>query len=100
MIETINKNQFMDRFSQMGREKQFSYDGKTALFEYLEEQEESIGEPQELDIIALCCEYVEYENIKDFWKDYDKEDYSDMEAIRDHTEVIMVRDKGFIIQQF
>ena len=100
MIEIINKSQFMDRFSQMGREEQFTYDGKVALFEYLEEYEESTGEQQELDIIALCCEYTEYETIKDFWKDYNKEDYPNIEAIRDNTEVIMVGEEGFIIQQF
>ena len=70
MIEIINKSQFMDRFRDMNRENQFTYDGKVALFEYLEEYEESTETQTELDIIALCCEYTEYESIKEYLKNY------------------------------
>ena len=33
--------------------------GLRALFEYLEEFEDSMGEEIELDVIALCCDYHE-----------------------------------------
>jgi hypothetical protein len=45
----------------MGREKQFSYEAQKALFDYLEDLEESMEEKFELDVIALCCEYAEIE---------------------------------------
>lgn len=100
MKKTINIYDFRDAFHKAGRGNQFTYDGLTALFEYIEEYEESTGEEIELDVIALCCEYVEYENSDEFWADYDKEDYPNMEAIASNTEVIMIDEEAFIIQSF
>ena len=63
MINTINKYEFSDAFQKMGRGDKFSYEGLIALFDYLEMLEDDIGEPIELDVISLCCEYSEYENL-------------------------------------
>ena len=65
MKQTINVYDFHDAFKRMGRGDQFSYAGLTALWEYLEEYEESTGEELELDVIALCCDFSEdsWENI-------------------------------------
>ena len=72
-----------------------------ALFEYLEQYEEDTGEQIELDIIAIDSDFVEYENLEAFHKDYDKEDYPDLEILRDHTQVIEIPNTdGFIIQNF
>jgi hypothetical protein len=73
MINTINKYEFSDAFQKMGRGDQFSYEGLIALFDYLEMLEDDIGEPIELDVISLCCEYSEYENLKEFQDDYGDE---------------------------
>ena len=43
----------------------FTYEGKRALFDYLENLEEDTGTEIELDTIALCCEYSEYSNLKE-----------------------------------
>lgn len=98
MKTTVNFSEFCDAFSRMGREKQFSYNGKKALFEYLEEIEESTGEEIELDVIALCCEYTEYESLADFQKEYDG--YDSIEEIENATQVIKMDGDGFIIQAF
>jgi hypothetical protein len=45
---------FRDEFERMGCKNQFSYKGLNALFEYLEEYEESTGEEIDFDVIALC----------------------------------------------
>jgi len=100
MKSTVTKMDFQDAFKDMGREKQFSYDGLEALFDYLESYEEDTGEDIELDVIALCCEYTEYADLAEFQNDYDAEDYPDMEAIEEHTQVIRINDDAFIIQQF
>ena len=42
--------------------------GAFALAEYLEEYEESTGEELELDVIALRCEFTEFESVED-WAD-------------------------------
>jgi len=100
MKKTINFYDFRDAFHKAGRENQFTYEGKKALFDYLEEYEDSTGEQIELDVIALCCDYAEYDSIEDFWLEYDQEEYPDMDAIEYNTQVIMIDDEAFIIQQF
>jgi len=88
VINTINKYEFSDAFQKMGRGKQFSYEGLGALFDYLEMLEEDTGEQIELDVIAICCEYSEYENLQEV-----KENYScinDMDDLEMHTSVIPV----------
>jgi len=55
MIQTINVSDFRDAFRACGRANQFSYQGLTALFDFLEE----VVPDFDLDVIALCCEYSE-----------------------------------------
>ena len=100
MKKTINFYDFERAFIDMGRENQFSYEGKKALFEYLEEYEELSGHEIELDVIALCCEYTEYDNISDFHCNYDHEAYPDVDSLYDYTEVIHLGDDSFIIADF
>tara|TARA_R100001530_G_scaffold2717_1_gene4412 strand:- start:43959 stop:44297 length:339 start_codon:yes stop_codon:yes gene_type:complete len=109
MKEEISKFQFIDRFQDMGRENQFSYEGKGALYDYLESYEEETNSVIELDIISLCCEYSEYENIKEYLKehnsDIERDDYDDeddynkavFEEIQNDTTLIMIDDESFII---
>ena len=77
----------------------FSYDGLKALFEYLEEYEEGTGEEVELDVIALCCDYAEYDSLKEYNDDYGTK-YSEIDAIQDDTTLIKIDDNSFIIQQY
>ena len=99
MKTTVNFSDFCDRFIVYNRDNNFSYEGKRALFEYLEEYEDATGEEIELDVIALCCEYSEYKNLEEFQGDYGT-DYETIEDIEDQTQVIRVGEEGFIIQQF
>ena len=98
MIKTINEYDFIDAFKGM-REDNFSYDGLVALYEYLEMLEDDTGQSIELDVIALCCGFTEYDNLKEFLADYG-EDYETIEDIQNATTVIMIDDDSFIIQQF
>ena len=69
MYKTITSSSFHDAFHSMDRQNQFSYEAREALFAYLEEYEESTGQQIELDVIALCCDYSEYENLEAFYTD-------------------------------
>jgi len=60
IYQTVSLCDFMDAFRQCGRHEQFTRNALVALFEYLEALAEDIGEPVELDCIALCCEWSEY----------------------------------------
>ena len=100
MIDTITKYSFQDAFHKMGREDQFSYKGLDALFDYFEMLEEDTDQKIELDVIAICCEYSEYENLKDFQDNYGDE-YESLEDIENNTTLIKIEDtEGFIVQQF
>ena len=98
MIATINKYEFRDAFNKMGRGEQFSHFGLIALFDYLEMLEDDIGEPIELDVIGLCCDYSEYANLKEFQDDCGDE-YQSLEDIENRTTLIKIEDEeGFIVQ--
>lgn len=78
MYQTINKCDFHDAFRIMDRLENFSYEGRSALFDYLTEIEESDGKPIELDVIALCCEFSE-DRIENVLKEYNLETFEDLE---------------------
>jgi len=65
MQRQITLSDFRDQFRAHGREEQFTYDGLTVLFEYLED---ALPE-YELDVIELCCEYAEL-TFSEFAADY------------------------------
>ena len=100
MKQYINNYQFHRAFERMGRGEQFSYEGLNALFNYIEEIEVNSGEEIQLDVISLCCEFMEYENLEELQNNYNNE-YKTLEDIREDTEVINIEDsESFIIQQF
>ena len=76
MKQTINFYQFATQFQAI-RPNSFSREGLIALWEYLEQSEEDMGEEMEFDVIALCCDFIEYESLADYQQDYsdDVEDY-------------------------
>ena len=98
MIKTITQWEFVDEFKSR-RPDNFSRLGLLELFDYFEMIEDSTGEQIELDIIAICCEYSEYESLEEFQNDYGSE-YESIDDIERETEVIRIDDDSFIIQQF
>lgn len=70
IIQTVNLYEFREAFRRTNRQDNFSYEGLEVLFDYLENLTNDRGEPVELDVVALCCEY--YENsIDDIIANYD-----------------------------
>jgi len=104
MKQNINEYQFERAFNEC-RPNNFSYEGLKALFYYLEEYEEETGQELEFDVIGLCCDFTEYEDLKEFQGEYYDEvqgdKYEDIEEIEEETIVIPIPNTdGFIIQQF
>ena len=82
MKTTITFSAFCDAFRDMGREDNFTYEGKRALFDGLCEYEDDTGNEIELDVIALCCEFNE-----STWEEI-AEDYSiDISECEDEDEI-------------
>lgn len=96
MYVQLTFSDFRDAF-QAVRPDNFTYEGQKALFDYLTDLEEQTGEEQELDVIALCCDYTEYSDLEELQTDYP--DIEDMNELKDHTTVIEF-DGGIIIQVF
>ena len=72
MYMTVNFSDFCDMLKKMDRDNNFSHEGKQALYDYLVEMEseDGIAGQQELDVIALCCEYSEYDSMDELSKAY------------------------------
>ena len=88
IVQSINNvYQFREAFRLAGRSDQFSYEGLEVLFDYLEEYSESTGEPVELDVVALCCDYSE-DTFEDIAANY-RIDLTDRsgETIEDEEEI-------------
>jgi len=98
MKSTVSLSDFRDAFQI--RKENFSYEGLEALFNYLEDYEEGTDEEIELDPIAFCCDFCEYENLAEFQQDYNADDYKTLEDVEEMTIVIRVDGERFIIQCF
>ncbi len=62
MIQKINFNMFRHAVECINRANQLGgYNGLRALYYYIQEMEQDIGQPIELDVIGLCCEWSCYE---------------------------------------
>ena len=109
MKMTVNLTMFHDAFRWMYRQDQFSYEARVALFDWIEEREADMGEEHELDVVALCCDWTEYDDVIEAaeaygWSSGADDDDGEPEAqdaradqaeaaldwLRDRTEVIEV----------
>jgi hypothetical protein len=99
IVDTITSvYQFRDAFAQANRQNQFSYEGLEVLFDYLEELSDSIGEPYELDVIALCCDYAE-ESAADIAEGYNIDlDGTDPDDIEEVVKAYL-EDQGVFVGQ-
>lgn len=107
LIDYLNFSQFCDGFPDSYKNN-FSYEGKKALFEYLEQVSEDIGEHIEYDPIGFCCDYNE-SHYNDIAKDYglEIEELDEEEAIKavedylsDNTFIAAKLNEVFIYQVF
>ena len=97
MKQTMNEFDFKNEFKKI-RPENFSYDGLTALYDYLIQYEEDCGTELEFDPIAYCCEFSEYDSFEDVKKNYDVED---LEHLEQNTIVLKIPNTSrFIIQNY
>lgn len=109
MKNTVSRHEFERAFQDAGRKDQFSYEGLSVLFDYLEEYENSTGEEIELDVIALCCEYYEdtVKAIADNYsidlsecEDEDEERDTVRDYLNDNTTIAGETAEGFVYVAF
>ena len=96
LYQEISRGKFINEFTAL-RPTNFSREGLEALYGYFEE----LGEDHniEFDVIAICCDFTEYNNLAEFNRDYGMK-FDDIEEIYDFTQVISINNEKFIIQNF
>lgn len=115
MKRSVNQSQFIDAFRNVGRADQFSYEALVALYEYYTALEEDWECEVELDPIAICCEWSEYETAWEACGDMlgnpiewvgvqETEDEEEIEAaameyLRDNTQVVEFKG-GVLVADF
>ncbi len=112
IVQTLSKSSFIDAFTHSSRKDQFSYEALEAIFDYLEDYSDSTGEPVELDIVGICCEWSESHwsdvareysiDLNDFAEDED--DCNRIEAVMqylwDNTHALELSEGIVLFQQF
>ena len=112
MKETVTESRFLEAFKQV-RPNQFSRAALVALFDYLDNLEQELGEEQELDVIAICCDWTEYVDPVEAAEAYgwdapevpegeERDDTSDrkaLEYLQDNTHVVEF-DGGVLVLNF
>ena len=99
MKTNVNVYNFRDSFLGSDTYKNnFSYDGLTALYDYLTQLEEDTGEEFELDICFFCCDYAEY-TIKEYNRDFNKECLTIDDVSQEDSFICEIDSDSFIINQ-
>lgn len=110
MITQISQNDFRNAFRDCGRQDQFSYDALNALFEYYEEMSESDDLEFDLDVIAICCDWCEYDDVLEAARAYEPEGWkamiqddanaSALEYLQDRTLALEIKGGSVLIANF
>ena len=112
MKQTIDRYGFIRAFERADRASQFSRAALDAMFDWIVEREQDMGEEMELDVVALCCEWSEYDTAREAaeaygWEcpDRDKDDESEAETsariwLDYQTTALDVDGGGVVILQF
>jgi len=88
IYKVISEQDFINEFHNYGRQDQFSDDGLRALYEWLIED----GNDVELDVLTICCEWVEIHI-----DDLDREvGHVSFDSLADTTTVIELDDETAI----
>ena len=85
--ETVGLYQFVDAFTQAGRKENFSRLALENLHEYYEALSEDIGEDIEFDVVGICCEWSEYDNLEDLKEAYSHPGLSDATSFAEAADV-------------
>ena len=97
MKQNVNFSTFQTAFENL-RPNNFSYEGLTALYDYLIQFEEDTGEEMELDVIALCCDYSELTEME-IRSSYGLEDSDSSTAYLENNTFIVGATKTTVIFQ-
>lgn len=81
---TVTESEFVNRFRAI-RPDNFSVEALRALFDYLDQQEQDLGEAQQFDAVAICCDWTEFPSALEAAEAYGWEDPTPEGGERDST---------------
>lgn len=105
LVLSVNETLFIDMFRKYNRIDNFTYQGLQELFNYLDNLADDIGEPIELDVIGLCCEYYEG-NAQDIVNDCKSELEEAISLADDYGQTVddivseYLQDQGVLISEY
>lgn len=99
IVNTVNEYDFIQGFKTL-RPENFSTMALVAMYKTFEEISNDCEMAYEYDVIAMCCEYTEYDSLAEVQANYDNLELDDVDALRDHTFVIELQDGSLVIQDF
>ena len=97
IVDTLTKSEFVRRFLEI-RPDNISREGLEALYDDLEELSEGMGEAIEFDPIAICCDYTEYDSIKEAIEDYPS--VENFDHLDDLTDVLKLENGKLVVRNF
>jgi hypothetical protein len=98
-------DEFAAEFAQWPqRRSHFSRPALRALYEYLDEASNGMGEDIELDVVGLCCAFAEYKDMEAVKEDYESCNIipnliKNLSDLQDQTTVIEF-DGGLLVHEF
>jgi hypothetical protein len=98
IYKVLTKTMFKDEFTRMGRGNQFSYEGLNALYDYYDELGAGESYPNtgyELDVIAICCGWTEYDTEDEAFKELG---IDGPEQLEDNYFTIYLDNGGVLVQ--
>lgn len=108
MKQSVDFYDFKNAFKQC-RPDNFSNEGLSVLWDYLEQYEDDCGIEIELDVIAICCDFSEdtWENIAanytidlDDCEDEDEKENAVKEFLEDQGAIVGAVSGGFVYRDF
>ena len=91
LVTTIdNGYQLEQLFKECGKENYFSHEGFNALYDYLDEYSDEVGEDFKIDVIAICCEFTEYsgwEELYNYYSDLYNNESKTFEELEENDEL-------------
>jgi hypothetical protein len=95
LINRVSASELYHMACSMDRGHNFGYNGWRAIGEYLENLSDDIGEPIEVDIVGICCDYSKANSVGEWWEEngeYSTIDADEWEEAREKEKLELIRD--------
>ena len=112
IVIKVDEGRFVSEFDRMGRAENFSLEARRALFDQLESLSSDMGAPIQLDVVAICCEWTEYDSAEDAADQYEfpavvtdagitpEQTAAALEWLQDRTTVLVLVGGGVVLEVF